>query len=63
MIKKGVRIINDFTIGIILLVFYVFVIPLGKLIFLLNQRFIKRDKKSYWIPAKEGEQVDLTSPY
>jgi hypothetical protein len=62
VLKKGVKLLNDFTITIVFILFYIAIIPFGKLIFLVNSLFKKEDPNTYW-QKPDGRELDLDSPY
>jgi hypothetical protein len=62
VLKKGVKLLNDFTITLVFIFFYIVIIPFGKLIFLVNSLFNKTDQNTHW-QKPEGRELDLDSPY
>jgi len=61
-IKKLVRELNHIIASIILFVFYLLILPLGKILFLIHSIFGRKDTKTYWQEPDEQKR-DLSSPY
>jgi len=61
-VKKAITKLNLFIASVVLLFFYILILPFGKLIFFINLLLQKKDTKTYWL--EPGEQKgDLSSPY
>lgn len=58
IIKKS----NWLFSSILLILFYLFIIPLGKVLYYVVLLFKKRNKNTYW-NNPETQTVDLNSPY
>lgn len=61
-IKKIVIKLNLFIASVILVVFYIIVIPLGKIIFLIFSIFKNKNKETYW-QTQDKQNMDLSSSY
>lgn len=58
IIKK----VNWLFSSLLLILFYLFIIPLGKVLYHVVLLFKKRNKNTYW-NNPETQTVDLNSPY
>jgi len=60
--KRAIKRMNALFSSLLLILFYLFIIPFGKLIFLLNSLLQKKNPNTFWL--EPGEQKgDLSSPY
>lgn len=62
LMKLLIRQLNVLLSSLILILFYLFIVPLGKLIYIITHLFLKKNKNTYWQKPDERE-LDLKSPY
>ncbi len=60
--RRLIKKINLLFSSLLLALFYIFAIPVGKLIFNISHLAHHKRKKSYWLQPT-GECNDLSSPY
>ncbi len=61
-LRYMIRISNKAFSSILLILFYIVIIPLGTVIYTLVILFKKKDNNTYW-HSPEVQAVDLHSPY
>lgn len=61
-IKKIITKLNLLIASVILTIFYITIFPLGKIIFLINTFFEKKNTKTCW-QTSDKQKLDLNSPY
>lgn len=61
-IRMTIKKLNLVFVSILMLIFYICIIPLGKIILYIHSFFTKQNRDSYWVPMP-FEKVDTSSPY
>lgn len=61
-IRRMIIKLNLFITSIVLVFFYIIVIPLGKTVFLIHSMFRYKKRKTFW-QTPDKYKLDLNSPY
>jgi len=60
--KRLIRGLNSIFSAMVLFLFYLFIIPWGKIIFIITKIFKKKDVESYW-QTPDTRKLEISSPY
>lgn len=57
-----IKLVNLLFSRFILFLFYLAILPIGKIIYLINSFFTRKSKETYW-QKTDNKQIEFESPY